>query len=164
MIKHSWEWGCAMSGHRQDSTKALLVGLPPPEMAAVKAMFVEQGYDVQATTDGQAALEAILKRAPDLILLAADLPDMHSHAFIKRLRTGSPGSNAPVICLIPRGDLQASAQVFGVGGTDYVTTPVQKDEVFSRIKTHLTLREMQARSANQHTWLERGERQPAGDF
>ncbi len=93
------------------------------------------GFAVQAVGNGAAALSAVLKEEPDLILLDVMLPDMSGFSVTQRLRES--GYSSPILFLTAKDDTADKIKGFTVGGDDYVTKPFSLDEIVARIKAIL---------------------------
>lgn len=93
------------------------------------------GFAVQAVGNGAAALSAVLKEEPDLMLLDVMLPDMSGFSVTQRLRES--GYSSPILFLTAKDDTADKIKGFTVGGDDYVTKPFSLDEIVARIKAIL---------------------------
>ena len=93
------------------------------------------GFAVQAVGNGAAAISAVLKEEPDLILLDVMLPDMSGFSVTKKLR--SMNILAPVLFLTARDEVEDKITGLTVGGDDYMTKPFSLDEIIARINAIL---------------------------
>ena len=99
-------------------------------------------FIVLEASTGRSALEIVVAKKPDLILLDLSLPDMDGIEVLKRLREWT---SAPVIVLSARG--QESDKISGLdgGADDYLTKPFGVEELLARIRVALRRVERLAR-------------------
>ncbi len=87
--------------------------------------------------------ETGLKRAklvhPDIILLDILMPGIDGFETCRRLKADESTHSIPVIFMTALTDVEDKVKGFAVGGVDYVTKPVQQEEVLARVRTHLKI-------------------------
>jgi len=93
------------------------------------------GFEVRVAADGEAALEAILSSAPDLIILDVLMPRLDGREVLRRLREG--GDWTPIILLTQVGESAERAMALIEGADDYINKPFDPNELMARIKTVL---------------------------
>jgi two-component system KDP operon response regulator KdpE len=93
-----------------------------------------RGFTVDTAADGAAALEAVQRRTPDLVVLDLGLPDMDGVEVVRRLRTGS---DLPVLVLSARDAEESKVAALDAGADDYVTKPFGMDELLARVRAAL---------------------------
>ncbi len=93
--------------------------------------------------DGESALRQIPHAPPDLILLDVMMPGIDGFETCRRLKADPVTKDIPVIFLTALTETTDKIKGFAVGGSDYITKPVQHEEVLARVHTHLTLRKQQ---------------------
>src|SRR4051812_48365998 len=82
------------------------------------------GFDVERASTGRAALEAIEKRKPDLIVLDVMLPDLDGFELTRRVRQNEgAGTRVPIIFLTAKDTTADKIQGLRLGSDDYVTKP-----------------------------------------
>ncbi len=87
-----------------------------------------EALNVMAQTDGV-----------DLILLDIMMPGMSGYEVCKQLRKTYPVNDLPIIFLTAKNQLADLVQSFAVGANDYLSKPVTKHELLTRVETHLKL-------------------------
>jgi len=117
-------------------SEILVVDDIPENLRLLMDMLVEQGYKVRPAIDGEQALSATKFRAPDLIMLDIKMPGIDGFEVCRRLKKCEDTRNIAVIFISALDQLSDRIKGFEVGGVDYITKPFQREEVFSRIKTH----------------------------
>lgn len=96
------------------------------------------GFDVERVASGRAALAAIDRRRPDLILLDVMLPDLDGFEVTRRLRQGEgAGRKVPIIFLTARDATADKVEGLRLGVDDYVTKPFSIEELIERVKAVL---------------------------
>jgi two-component system, OmpR family, response regulator len=89
------------------------------------------GFDVRTVATGMAALESARDKAPDLVVLDVQLPDIDGFEVCRRLRESH--DFVPVIFLTARDAEDDRVTGFIRGGDDYVTKPFSLQELTLRI-------------------------------
>jgi signal transduction histidine kinase len=95
------------------------------------------GYEVDSVPDGPAALRSVQEERPDLILLDVNMPDMDGYEVCRRLKHAEATRDVPVIFITARADSESVVEGFRAGGVDYISKPIQAEEVLVRVETHL---------------------------
>ncbi|MEZ5205040.1 MAG: response regulator transcription factor [Acidimicrobiales bacterium] len=97
-----------------------------------------QGFEVERAATGREALEAVSRRAPDLIVLDVMLPDLDGFEVARRLRLDEgAGTRVPVIFLTAKDATEDKVQGLRLGSDDYVTKPFSVEELIERVKAVL---------------------------
>ncbi len=97
-------------------------------------------FKLVIATSGKTAIEMVEKTRPDLILLDVMMPGMDGFETCKIIKSKEENANLPVIFLTALTDKENTLKGFEHGGVDYITKPFNKDELISRVKTHLELK------------------------
>jgi DNA-binding response OmpR family regulator len=93
--------------------------------------------------NGEGALQRAGYAQPDIILLDVLMPGMDGFETCRRLKENEETKAIPVIFMTALSDTVDKVKGFEAGAVDYVTKPVEVEEVLARIQTHLTLRNLQ---------------------
>ena len=96
-----------------------------------------EGYQVSSATDGKAALAAITRTAPDLVILDIMMPEMDGLAVLRRMRAHPVSANVPVIVLTAKALPQDRIRGLELGADDYISKPFELDELMVRVRTVL---------------------------
>lgn len=88
-------------------------------------------YDIVSCADGAAALEKYEEGGIDLIVTDLMMPAMDGYALVENIR--SLGHNTPVIMLTAKDGINDKGRGFAVGTDDYMTKPVNFEELIWRI-------------------------------
>ena len=114
--------------------RILIVEDDPVFRSVVQDNLVCEGYRVDAVGDGQAALNHARSWQPNLIILDLTLPDTDGLQLFPQLHRGG---KVPIIILSARGQKPDKIKGLGLGADDYVTKPVDLEELLARIRAVL---------------------------
>jgi len=110
-----------------------------PDMRDYVQRLLEARYEVEAVADGQAALEAARRRAPDLVLSDVMMPRLDGLGLLAALRTDPALGSVPVVLLSARAGDEAQIDGIEVGADDYLVKPFSARELLARVHTHLEM-------------------------
>ncbi len=111
-------------------------------LASLKLMadlLISEGYSVRPTNNPQLALQSALAKIPTLILLDVRMPGMDGFELCQRLKQVDSTASVPVIFVTSLDDKYEKVKGFEVGGVDYITKPIQPEEVLVRVSTQVAL-------------------------
>lgn len=122
----------------------ILVVDDQPENIDVLSNILREDYKVKAAINGEKALQIIQqKEAPDLILLDIMMPGIDGYEVCQRLKENDSTRDIPVIFVSALQNIDDRLKAFTAGGVDYLTKPVQPEEVRARVRAHVQLKMMQ---------------------
>ncbi len=99
-----------------------------------------QNYTVTKAMNGMEALALIDEgRHFDVVLLDVMMPRMSGYEVCQKIRERYPANELPILLLTAKNQLSDLVDGFKSGANDYLTKPISKPELLSRIKTHLNL-------------------------
>jgi two-component system KDP operon response regulator KdpE len=116
------------------SARILIVDDEPSILATMAPLLRGRGYDVSTATTAHAALEAIDRQAPQLVILDLGLPDLDGIEVCRRIREGRA---IPILVLSARGAERDKVAALDAGADDYVTKPFGSDELLARVRAAL---------------------------
>ena len=125
----------------------------PANFGVVVDSLMDRGYRVLVALDGEEALERALFSRPDLILLDVKMPGIDGFETCRRLKADERTRDIAVIFMTSLTDSEDMIEGFSAGGVDYVTKPVQVNEMMARIETHLAMRAMHRQLVAQNRQL-----------
>ncbi len=100
-------------------------------------------YDVINAISGKDALKILNEEKIDLILLDIMMPEMDGYEVCQKLKADDATKNIPIIFITAKVDEDSIEKGYEVGGIDYITKPFKPRELLSKIKTQLSLQELQ---------------------
>ncbi len=107
------------------------------DMRAYVSRLLASRFEVQAVSDGEAALEAARARRPDLILSDVMMPKMDGLGLLRALRADANLSEIPIILLSARAGEESRIDGMQVGADDYLVKPFTARELIARVETHI---------------------------
>ena len=117
----------------------LIVDDSATNLQVLGSMLRENNYKTAVAENGEAALDFVARRKPQLILLDIAMPGLDGFEVCSRLKLDPEFSFIPVIFLSVRTETAEKVRAFKCGGVDYITKPFQREEVVARIEAHLQL-------------------------
>lgn len=99
-----------------------------------------ESYTVTKAMNGMEALALIeAGQQFDVVLLDVMMPRMSGYEVCRKIRERYPANELPILLLTAKTQLSDLVHGFDSGANDYLTKPISKPELLSRIKTHLNL-------------------------
>jgi len=132
----------------------LIVDDTPANIAVMVEALESHAFQVVVAQDGEEGLRRADFVKPDLILLDVMMPGLDGFEVCRRLKADTGTRDIPVIFMTSLTETEDKVSGFRAGGVDYVTKPLQIDEVIARVNTHLNLRFMRLRLAEQNEQLQ----------
>jgi len=146
------------SSQRPEAARVLIVDDTPAHLSLLVDALEAAGHRPLVATSGELALKRLDQVQPDLILLDMRMPGMDGIETCARIKAQVRWSEVPVIFMTAVEEPEQKVAAFHAGAMDYVTKPFHTDEVLARIGTHLRLRALQRRLAEELAWREETER------
>ncbi|HZR37784.1 MAG TPA: EAL domain-containing protein [Nevskia sp.] len=135
----------------------LVVDDTPANLEVAVAYLEDHGFQMLVAQDGEEALDRVRVVQPDLILLDVMMPGINGFDTCRRLKSMEGVREVPVIFMTALTDVGDKVKAFAAGGVDYVTKPLQLEELLARVRTHLELHAARQRLAAQHLRLQSSE-------
>jgi two-component system alkaline phosphatase synthesis response regulator PhoP len=104
---------------------------------SIRYNLEREGFRVRVATTGEDALNLILDRPPNLILLDLNLPHMSGFEMCRRLRAEAPTARVPILILTARTDEADKVLGLNIGADDYITKPFGMRELVARVNAVL---------------------------
>jgi DNA-binding response OmpR family regulator len=110
-------------------------------LSLLQAILSEEGYEVDIAKDGKSALAKIEASPPDLVLLDAMMPKMDGYEVTRRIRQNKklPFISILMITAFENANIP---QGLDLGANDFIRKPIDFDELMSRVKASLRLKDM----------------------
>ncbi|CUX41112.1 MULTISPECIES: response regulator [Rhizobium/Agrobacterium group] len=116
----------------------LLVDDSPEALGFLTDALEQSGFSALIATSGQAALNIAERITPDIILLDAVMPVMDGFETCRRLKANAAVAQVPVIFMTGLTETEHVVRALESGGVDYLTKPINIDELRARIRVHLS--------------------------
>jgi CheY-like chemotaxis protein len=111
-----------------DQPWVLLVEDDPQMRLAIRWTLEAEGIVVQDAPTGQQAIQLASHRAPNLVLLDIDLPDISGYAVAESLRTAH--GNLPIVVLTAD---RAAEKAARTGAVAYITKPFETEDLIAEV-------------------------------
>ncbi len=129
------------SSPRKDTI--LVVDDMPNNVSVLFSFLSQAGFKVLVAQDGRRALQTAEQAGPDLILLDVMMPNMDGFEVCSLLKAKEQTKNIPVIFMTALVDTVDKIKGFKLGAADYLTKPIQHEEVLVRINAQLNVYKLQ---------------------
>ena len=127
--------------------RILVVDDDPQAIEILTRMLEREGYQCVSAENGPSALQAARNQPVDVILLDVMMPEMDGLQVCERLREDELLRQIPVILLTAKDDMETRSRGMALGVSEYLTKPVNKRELFTRIDAQLHSREVDRKLA-----------------
>lgn len=148
-LQEAFRWGPPATAPAQASPSAaaqpqgprsrVLVADDNRDMLEYVRHLLEGEYEVTAVADGQAALDAVLRDPPDLVLTDVMMPGLDGFGLLRAMRASEHTALVPVIMLSARAGEEALVEGAAAGADDYLVKPFSARELLARVQNHLML-------------------------
>jgi PAS domain S-box-containing protein len=132
----------------------LIVDDTPTNLEMLFDFLVNSGFKVLIAEDGASALDRVEYAPPDLLLLDVLMPGMDGFETCRRLKANDSTKDIPVIFMTALSETVDKVKGLNLGAVDYITKPLQHQEVLARIELHLSLRNLAKTLQAQNVRLE----------
>ena len=123
--------------------RILIVDDVKQNIQLVGTSLLEEGYNINSATSGKQALRSIEQQQPDLILLDITMPGMDGFELCKSIKKLENARDVPIIFLSALQEEVDVVRGFSAGGVDFITKPFKAEVLKARVKTHLTISNLQ---------------------
>ena len=124
----------------QPAARILVVDDDGSARKALNELLTARGYQVDLAVDGLAALARIVELPPDLVVTDLDMPRMDGMTLLKQLHDTNP--ELPVIVATSASELQSAVAAMRAGAVDYITKPVEFEDLLVAIERALEHRDV----------------------
>jgi signal transduction histidine kinase len=147
-----------LNASRIDSCKPVILAVDDDanNLAVVRDFLTEDNYNytVLMAEDGESAVSRADYALPDLILLDIMMPGIDGYETCRRLKRQESTRDIPVIFMSALAESGHKVKGLEAGAVDYVTKPLQQDELLVRVGVHLSIRELNRRLKEANELLE----------
>lgn len=109
----------------------LLVDDDAPLIGVLEPLLRSAGCKVSVATSGNGAIDGVLRRDPDVVLLDLGLPDLDGKTVIRTIRESS---RVPIIVISARHQADEKIAALDEGADDYVNKPFEIGELMARVR------------------------------
>lgn len=121
----------------KDGAKILIVDDDPINLIALSNQLAIHNYHLEKASSGKEALNFIESESkPDIVLLDLMMPDLNGLEITKRIRYYYSLESLPIIIVSAKNRVDDFVLAMKAGANDYISKPVNSDELVMRIKLH----------------------------
>lgn len=133
-----------MSESKTDTKPAtiLIVDDDPHTLEILRRWLKREGYETISAESGPLCLEALQNNPIDVIVLDVMMPGMDGLQVCEKLREDEALRLIPVILLTAKDDMETRSRGMTLGVSEYLTKPVNKEDLFARIRAQVHSREL----------------------
>lgn len=117
----------------------LIVDDKPANLDVIRAYLKEHNFKILVANNGLQALKRLENIKPDLILMDVLMPGLDGIEVCKQIKENPALKDIPLIFMTALADTEHKTQGFSAGAVDFLTKPVQKEELLARVNTHLEI-------------------------
>lgn len=132
----------------------LIVDDNPTNLGVLFDFLTDSGFQVLVAQDGEDAIEHVQYALPDLILLDVLMPGIDGFETCQQLKSKESTKDIPVIFMTALSETVDKVRGLNLGAVDYITKPLQHEEVLARVKVHLSIRNLTKKLQEQNVHLE----------
>lgn len=132
----------------------LIVDDNPNNLAVLFDFLTESGFKVLVARTGESAITKAEYSLPDLILLDVLMPGIDGFETCRSLKASNLTKDIPVIFMTALHETENKVKGFSLGAVDYVTKPIQNEEVLARAKAHLSIRKLNQKLRDQNVQMQ----------
>ncbi len=118
-----------------EMVKILIVEDDIPLSQLYEIVLKKENFKVFTAANGNEAWDVLEKECIDLVITDILMPEMDGFEFVRLLRNVNPAM--PVLMITARDDFLAMNQGFQLGADDYMTKPIDVNEMVLRVKALL---------------------------
>jgi len=127
-----------------DQRARILVADDEPANLQILRQVLQDDFRLSFARDAHKALALAASERPDLILMDIMMPGMTGYEACRRLKADPATRAIPVIFVTTLAESEDETEGFAAGGVDYITKPVSPPVVLARVRTHLSLVQVDA--------------------
>ncbi|TDT78087.1 response regulator receiver domain-containing protein [Litoreibacter halocynthiae] len=116
------------------SKTVLLVEDEPNIIEAISFLLERDGWTVRIHSQGDDAVDAVLRVAPDVLVLDVMLPGRSGFDILRDLRSNAATKGLPILMLTARGQTKDRELAESYGVSHFMTKPFSNDEMLGKVR------------------------------
>ena len=125
------------------SGRILVVDDQRANVEMLAGVLSARGYEVLTATDGESALQQVRGGSPDIVVSDILMPQVDGYELCRRLRSDPATTLLPVILVTSLDPLQERVRGIDAGADDFLSKPVNWEELFARVRSLLRIKRLQ---------------------
>jgi DNA-binding response OmpR family regulator len=131
----------------------LIVDDTPTNLGVLFDLLADSGFKVLVARDGESAIQKVEYALPDLILLDVLMPGMDGFETCRCLKVNQATKDIPVVFMTALTETVDKIRGLNLGAVDYITKPLQHEEVLARVTSHLRIQNLTKKLKEQNVRL-----------
>jgi phosphoserine phosphatase RsbU/P len=128
---------------KKPASTLLVVDDSPVNIQVLVRTLDGTGHRILVATNGRSALEIAERTHPDLMLLDVMMPEMDGFQVCHAIKSNPATRDIVIIFLSALGEVEDKVAGLQLGAVDYITKPIQAEEVLARVSNHLGLQRLE---------------------
>ncbi|MCU0533795.1 MAG: diguanylate cyclase [Hydrococcus sp. Prado102] len=134
----------ALNLNEKSSCNILVVDDEPVNLQVLVNHLSRYNYKIIQASNGEEALTLIEDGYhPDLILLDVMMPRITGYEVTREIRKNFSADRLPIILLSAKNRIEDLVLGLEAGANDYLTKPIDKNELLARLRTYLLLKQLE---------------------
>ncbi|MBQ4184014.1 MAG: response regulator [Bacteroidales bacterium] len=125
--------------HNYSDFNVLAVDDIPINLILVQKMLMRFNFNLRTASSGQAALDAVAEKKPDLILLDLMMPGIDGFEVIRRLKENPETADIRIVILSALNSNEDVVKGFNVGADDFIMKPIIMERLITTVITQIQI-------------------------
>jgi cyclic di-GMP phosphodiesterase len=134
-------YGIANNTMNKAPSRILIVDDEVRNLKLLDSMLKPEGYEIETAMSGEQTLAAIAHRKPDLVLLDVMMPGMNGFQVAGKLKLDPATKAIPIIMVTSLDDRASRLSALNQGAEEFLTKPIDRAELWVRVRNLLRLKE-----------------------
>ncbi|NOZ45454.1 MAG: response regulator [Chlorobi bacterium] len=117
--------------------KILIVDDSTTNIFLLENLLSAEGYIVYTALTGRDALNLVVKKQPEIVLLDIMMPEMSGYEILKNIIHNMQIKNTKVIMVTAKNSKEDKDKAKQLGAIDYITKPIDSDLILEKIRQHI---------------------------
>lgn len=114
--------------------RVLVIEDEPNITEAINFFLSRDGWEVFTHCNGHDAMEAVARRAPNLLILDVMLPGKSGYEILRELRAKADWKHLPVLILTARGQAKDREMARAAGASRFMTKPFSNADILEAVR------------------------------
>lgn len=137
-----WHEDTEVTSDNEPTANVLVVDDEPANVKLLTALLTTSGYHVFQASNGEEALQSVVREDIDLILLDIMMPGMDGYEVCSLLKKTEATRMIPIILVTALDSVEAKVKGIEAGADDFLTKPPVKDELLARIQSLIRIKKV----------------------